>query len=279
MDFYSPTTATTYNTVTRIDAAYRAADKTRTEHPTITLRDRIRSAPSVRDVANSLALDSLSLEPGTDVDAWHRDALESIRDAMAADTLRTAFSGAWETMQARVARDLGDQAAADLALAFNATVKALTTAAKSLPAEQPLDPEACLAADAGAALTTAREALARLSHFGSLHQNPIGDDVTPPKLRALLCIVKLPTPTVETAIDGEPTNSDQLKDTYTIRTVADCLKDHGTDETLVRIARGDFPGVSLDLATFDEHQARNASVRDAFIRRRDHAAERAMPWR
>lgn len=265
--YYSPMTGTDRNTMARIDAAAKYTGKRSDPHPAMILRQRISEAPATTDVAAALAREAMTLDATTDLDQWHADALDRIREAQAADTLRASFNTAWHDAQRAVAAAMVTQAVKDSQRSFAATVKALTDTTAHLPQTNPLDPETNIRADTGQHLTAAREALAALAIFGALVMVKSSDSV-PPALMKVLPIIDIPQPTVELRNQWlDSLNPDELEVTNVVRDLAAALRED-TDETLVRIARGDFPGVTFSLATSADYQDRAARARDAFISRR-----------
>src|SRR5699024_4599429 len=93
----------------------------------------------------------------------------------------------------------------------------LATAAQALPADKPTDPEAVLAADAGAALTTARRALSTLALWASIPD--AGRHVsTARQLARLLPIVDPGEVTVEARTSlGRTVNAERLDATNSLR--------------------------------------------------------------
>lgn len=125
--------------------------------------------------------------------------------------------------------------------------KALRAAAPKLPrGPQPLaDLEAIVAARAGDALIKTRDALAALHQVATAAGVPdltraLG---TPPAAADLAPILAIPD--TEQRING----TKATPGTHSVRLLLRSLDDNGVDNTLVRIARGELPGLDFDLAT------------------------------
>ena len=249
-----------------IAAAYQAAGKTMTDTGE-RIRELITGAPNVTETANRLAREAYEAD---DPDAFYTAAIKEINEARAATELKESYlRAANAAAQTKLARTI-NEAVKETSPAFNRTTKTLTTAAHKLDPIQPLEPETAIALDAGEALTTARQALKQLGAFASIHSH-YPNALDQRALRDVLPIIDIPTPAVELVFRTvgavvQTANEDELRDTRMIRKLHDNLKS-STDSTLISIARGDYPGVTLSLATVEEHKERLEKASSAFQRR------------
>lgn len=249
-----------------IAAAYRAAGKTMPDAGE-RIRELIAGAPSVTETANRLAREAYEAD---DPDSFFAAAIRAINEARAATELREAYvRSANAAAQARLSGDI-NEAVKETSPAFNRVVKTLATAARKLDPIEPLEAESAVALDCGEALTAARQALKQLGVFAGVHaHHPHALDQR--ALRDVLPIIDIPTPTVEERFRtvgavAQTANEDELRDTRMLRQLHENLKSN-TDSTLISIARGDYPGVSLHLATTEEHKERLGKASSAFQRR------------
>lgn len=249
-----------------IAAAYKAAGKTMTTTAG-RVRELIVDTENVNEVASRLAREAYE---ATDPEAFHAAAIQEINEARAAETLKDAYLRSANAVAQQQLTNTIDEAVKEITPSFNRTVKTLTAAARKLDPIQPLEPETAIALDAGEALTTARKALKQIGVFASIHSHyPHALDQR--ALRDVLVILDIPTPTVEEVYRtvgavAQTANEDELRDTRMIRKLNDNLKS-STDSTLISIARGDYPGVTLSLATVEEHKERLEKASSAFQRR------------
>ena len=206
---------------------------------------------------------------------WYADAVEQVKEAQARETLAAAFNRSYSDAVTRALPRYLEDAAKDLTVSADRAVKQLVTAAKELP-EGPdaLDPEAVIRHDAGSALSKARTSLALLGKFASIYQATTPGDV-PPALNNLLPILDLPAAVKEQIVKSfgesiKTLNEDKLGGTRAIRKLAADAK-QDVDLALVDVARGAYPGVTLKLATPDEHGKRKATA--AVAHQREHIAQ------
>lgn len=175
-----------------------------------------------------------------------KEAKAAIADALAAAELKTALLKSEERELQQRIKGIKERMVEDLTPAFQADMEAFTEAAKQLSPDNPLDPEAAIANDAGGALTTARNTIPRLAAIASLFAQA-GHGV-PRHLTNTAGVLHLPPITVEQAQRStdnlHPTvlNEDELEGTRTIRRLAEDMG-HDTDGTLVRVAQGQYDGV------------------------------------
>lgn len=227
---------------------------------------------NVTATAHRLTLEALTTT--TDPDEWYADALDQIREAQARETLATAFNRNFNDAVTRCLPTYLADAVDDITPAVEKTIKRLTAAAKKLPqGKQALEAEANLTNDSGAALQEARTVLALLGQAASIYQVTTPGE-TPVALNALLPIISLPNATVEQirssyGEDVTVLNKAALTATYTIRKLAIDAKDN-TDLALVNIARGNYEGVTLSLATPQQARERKSNATTAHQRQTIH---------
>lgn len=195
---------------------------------------------------------------------WYQNAVEQIKEAQAREALAAAFNRSYTDAVNLALPRLLEEATGDLAPVAARAVKDLTAAVKTLPAgTQALDSEAAISLDAGAALTKARKALALLGTLASIYQLNTPGEV-PPALNILLPVVALPAATKEQVAKsyGESVkvlNERQLTSTRAIRSLADTART-SLDLALVNVARGQYEGITLALATPQEMQERRRNA-------------------
>ncbi len=205
-----------------------------------------------------------------DPNEWYESALGQIRDAQAKELLANAFNRSFSTAVARsVPQHLGD-ASADLTLSLDKVIRKLTIAASKLPAGKlALDPEANLRNNTGTPLIEARNALTQLASAASIYQATRPGDV-PVALNRILAVVDLPTVIPEqvrasVGVNVTVLNKTELAGTYAIRRLAQDAKDD-IDLALVNVARGEYDGVTLRLATPEELGERRTTATAAYKR-------------
>lgn len=264
---YSRPVTTDLNHIGSIVAAYRQAGLTA---PTLgtDIQQKIQSAPTAAQVARKLAEAALHTD---DVDAWHADALEKIKEAQAADTLRKEFNAIYPHVIREATLGYLEDAAKDLRAPFEKLVKAFTQAVAKLPAgTDALNAEAVIAADVGAALTTVRDCLARFKIYAGIFRSQTASPDYPSDLNTLLPLVDLPAPVVEQVrgVGNETANESQLEQTRAIRSMATDIRRLGADLVLIGIARGEYGKAALKLATPSTLAERVAKAGRAHARER-----------
>lgn len=270
---HNPTATPLYNRYptaeqTHLDTIVRTYNAAGLTPPTLAvgIRDRINTARTVHRVAAELADQALT---ATDPDAWYEDALDQLRTAQAAEALAKAFNLNYQDAVRRHVPALQAQAAEDLAPVFNKHAKALTAAAKKLPATAPLDMAANVEADTASEYKAARTALATFAALASIYKSTAPGEL-PVALNKLLPVVHLPEATKEQVARslGESVkvlNESQLAGTRAIRQLAtDAAKD--VDVTLINVARGNYNGVTLALATPQQIRERRNNATTAHQR-------------
>lgn len=249
----------------QITAAYTSAGLT-APTPALDIKDRITNAPSVEQVAADLALQALDT---TDPEGFYEDALEQIRTAQAAQALKDALTRNLATAMTRSIPRFVEQAAEDLTPSFEKLAKELATASKKLPPHAPLDMAANVEADTAKEYKQARGILAQLGAYAALYKQPTPNG-EPPALLSILPVVSLPAAVVEQTQGTRnytpiTINERELAGTRAIRALGIAAKDD-VDAALIAVARGDFEGITLNLATPHEHVERRKQAAAAHQR-------------
>lgn len=249
-----------------IDAAYRLAGISSPPNHLTEVRNLIVDTPTVEQVALDYATQAYETNEPKKLVA---EAKKAIEGAMVANTLKTAFLAGQSQTATQMAKRFTPIAAADVTPAFNKDVARLEEAAQALDRDNPLDPEVAVATDTGAALTTVREVLPRLAVYASLYAVPT--TVADPNLNKLLAIISLPEIVQEQVKQtvGETVTTINRKETagtFTVRALAKQAKED-IDLAIVRIARGDFAGVKLELFVKGQSRPRATRIKDAFTRK------------
>ena len=223
-------------------------------------RDLITNVESSHDVALRLAYAAYDTDnPAKLV----KDAVRELQEAQAREALKDAFLKAEATAATRTIRALVDQGVEDTREAFEKDVQALTEAAAHLDPDHPLDAEAAVSLDAGVHLTTARGVLARLGTYASIHMHAGANTGAPSNLCKLLPILSLPEivqqEVYRTVTESSRTaNPNDIQGTLTVRRLGRDAQ-HGIDDAIIGIARGDYSGVTFRLGTGGE-VSRNGSL-------------------
>ena len=225
-------------------------------------RDLILAAPSADDVALRLAYAAYETDNPKKLVA---DAVKELQAAQAAEALKDAFLKAERTAATRTVGQLVDQGVQDAGEAFGKDVQALTQAATHLDPDHPLDAEAAVALDAGVHLTTARDVLARLGTYASIHMHAGANTGAPANLCRLLPILSLPEITQQevyrTVTESTRTaNPDDVQGTLTVRQLGRDAQ-HNLDDTIIGIARGNYQGVTFNLNTRGEVSRNGSAMR------------------
>ena len=262
---YVPPIATGLNFLDRLHAAYAAAGlPTPTQGQTI--NTLLAAEATVDGIAGEIARGTIDTD---DAHAWLEDALSKVSRAYAADRLKTALGRHRDVALRAATPDLTAKAAQDCRPAFDQAAATLTRAAAKLPTgNDPLDLAAVIDADATRAMKDARHALATLAVFAGLFEPRVGLDLDAEVIR-VLPVVSFPTVPVERVarISGRPLDHDATRDT--VREFMRHLIRHGTDTALIRLARGEYEGLTLALAPSIPEHAENG--------RRAEQANRRIP--
>ena len=230
-----------------ITRAYRAAGITPPNARADAL-DAINTEPGAVAVANELAREAHTAD---DAQRFMENALERLARAQAGDALRTALAQVEpqvrrETMPTTLAR-----ATADLGPAFATTVKELTAAAAKLDHDKPLNLDNAVRDDSTKALKAAQAALAALGPYASMftlrpsQHLPVNLTAVLPLLALPECVIELRAPSM--ANFGPVINAADCAGSYTVRDLARAME-RDVDSALVAVARGDFEGVTFQLA-------------------------------
>lgn len=266
---YRAAVSTNMNHLQNINKAYQLAGlKTPTRGPAF--RKVVDNIDTPEQVVNQQIRDGLdNVTTDKQLQDWHKKTVAAVSEAMAAERLRKAFPNQYDAIQRARATDYATQAVEDLQKPFADFIAKFSEAAKALPAgNAALDPEACIAHDAGAHLTTARDALAKLGTFAGLILTKEVYGNHPKQLAQLAKIVHYPKANKEIleGLGRSTRNPGQLKGTFTIRQLDNDIHKRGIDLALVNIARGDYPGITFQLADNTEHLARVENLHFAFSR-------------
>lgn len=226
-----------------------------------------------RAVARGLVCEAFTDTP--DAEAWYADALEKIKTAQAHDALRSAWVESARGAQTATMPSKVEEAYGLLAPKVAEEIAALIAVATKLPpGDGALDAEVNLAAKTGNELSTARSALRKLSIAAQIYLSIQGGGNSPAEIRPLLAFVELPEAAVELRTTDARTgrsvalNERELIGSRQIRAVATSARELGSDLTLVDIARGAFPGVSLAFADAATRKSRFRTAETAHTYRR-----------
>jgi hypothetical protein len=260
MTFFNRYPTTTPAQMDRIRDAYKLAGVTEPSRA-LAIAELVRNTPTTEQITDELAQAALTAQ---DPDAFYADALARIQGAMAADAFRDTFAARLLEHGQRTMPHTLARTAEDLAPAFARLVKQMQAAVNKLPTATPLDLEANVENDTASEYKTTRDALAKIGQYVSVYIASPPRDI-PTELNRILPAVNLPEAQAE-LVEGlarATVNEHHLAGTRTIRALADAALED-LDLALLRVARGDFPGATLSLATPDEMRAREANARTAY---------------
>lgn len=259
MDYYNNTLINHLNSRTVVEDAYRAAGLP-VPSSVDAISERLSAEPTMYDVAVDYAKRTMSADH--DAEAFVAEAIEAIQRAAAIQTFRDIYERTIEQVALENIENTRKLAVEDLAGPFARVVKMLQRALTKLDPANPLDQQIAFDND-----TTAeyRAAVAALSSLGAYAIAPASSTIGPDNaMHPLLPIVKIPTiPYAESFIPDSAFGGEPIRDEYSpardaiqqVRQVASKSK----DEAIIRIARGEFPGVALHLATPEELIERSTS--------------------
>ena len=248
--YFNPAPAHDRNVSQRISKAYAAAGITPPSSFATALKRHLLTVPDVKQAAASIAAEAYSTEADTDVTEFWDSAVDQVIRAQGADALKHALSSSLEAQERGSAGRQVARALQDLAPHAKRQSAALVKAAKALPAGPlALDPEANLTADTGQQLTTARQALQALALHASIPDTAARYVGTLGYNAHVISLVDPGNP-AEEVVNGLGTalNTSKLDNTLAIRKLAQDVKAN-PDLALVDVARGTYPGVTLDPAT------------------------------
>lgn len=259
MSIYTRKPTTHLDQINAIDAAYKRAGIP-SPNRTLQIEELLNMTPTTLQVTDRLAREALEV---TDAAKFYKSALAEIRDAQAADAFRDRFKERVGAHTQLNMTSILDHATEDLTAAFQELAANFAKAAKRLPRSNPLDAEANLTAETGNDLKVARDALSKLGAYASMFLPDVsgtaGRDAS-----QILGIVHIPDCVTEKLerFTKVALNTDELGNTYAVREFLDAVgKD--ADIALTRLARGDWPTLTLELADTTEHRRRFDAVRTA----------------
>lgn len=231
-------------------------------------RDLILAAPSADDVALRLAYAAYEADNPKKLVA---DAVKEIQAAQAAEALKDAFLKAERTAATTTVGRLVDQGVNDAREAFEKDASALVDAAARLDPTRPLDAETAVALDAGVHLTTARDVLARLGTYASIHMHAGANTGAPSNLCKLLPILGLPEIVQQEVYrsvteSSRTANPNDIQGTLTVRELGRDAQ-HNLDDTIIGIARGNYEGVTFNLNTQGESSRNGALMKTAYMQK------------
>lgn len=205
----------------------------------------LRDEPHAQAVIQKAVADAVHAE---DPAQWYEDTLAKIARAQAADLLRERWGHlAAVQAQANYPR-LVAEANTALAPAWGKATRALQSAAKALPAgPRPLDLEAVVEADATPALKRATTALSDMARIASTVGTPTGGRVhdLPKGTAPLALAVDLPDVDMGhvNPKSRRELNPDETRDN--LAGLMQAVREDGMDNVLVRVARDEWPGVTI----------------------------------
>lgn len=265
--FFNPTPQHERNTSQRISKAYAAAGQDSPTSFVDEMKAHLRTVPTAQQVAADIGTRAYRADAGEDIAKFWRAAVKEMADAMAADHLRDQIIQRLEVEQRSQAGRIISRAIKDLHPWAVRAAEDLATAAQDLPADKPTDPEAVLAADAGASLTTARRALSTLALWASLPDTGVHVS-SAMQLARVLPVLDPGKVTVEARTNlGRTVNEDSLEATNSLRRLERDVRTD-IDRALIGVARSEYPGLALSPVTaLADVKDRARTIRDAFITR------------
>ncbi|MDQ1130670.1 hypothetical protein [Microbacterium sp. SORGH_AS_0888] len=263
MSIYNPETLNHLNARDLIDRAYQAAGLTAPNRVSA-FSALLREEPTAHDVAVKYA--TLAVDGERDAKKLLEDAIRDTARATAADSLRDIVNRTIDAIALERIDTLREKATKDLTRPFNTVTKRLTDAAKKLDHKDPLNREIAFDQDTTEAFKEAQAALAALAAFTFAAPNHI--DYVNARASRILAIVDVPVvDTPASAVRGALNGPRPVKDADTGRrnTIKWLLvdADRDIDRTLIRIARGEYQGVTFSLATPEALERRTRSAQMA----------------
>jgi len=272
MTIYTPEIITDSNRLQMIDTAYRRAG-INPPNRAVPFAELVNNTPKIDDVAYDIALTAHESDP--DVAVQYEQAIEKVKNAIAADTLRQAYSQAHGAVTRDTMADTADRAAKALSPVIARTVDGLAKAAAKLDATDPLSVDRAVDTDTTKELKTTRTALADLAVYAGIHPVRVGGAVPSNGIAKALHLLALPECVEEEytggALRDEITNADKTEGTRTVRRLDADLR-HDPDVALINVARGQYEGVTISLATSEQVADRWRAVQRAFTKRRVNAS-------
>ena len=259
MTYFNRYPTTEQTQMGRISDAYKRAGIAEPNR-TLAIAELIKATPTAAQVTDQLAQDALT---ATNAQKFYTDALAAIRDAQAGDAFRETFASRLIAHAIQNMRGTLERTVEDITPAVTKFLEQFKAAAKKLPTANPLDMEANVEAGTANDYKTVRDSLATLGHYVSIYGPSLPEGV-PVGLNRILPAVDLPNAAVEqvTGFGRTTCNEPDLTHTRTIRALA-TLAARDADLALIAVARGDYPGISLSLATPEALGQRNANAHTA----------------
>lgn len=220
---------------------------------------------SASQVIQKAAKDSLNTD---DPAALYKATLKAYSDAVIADQLRADLQAGIKIAAAENINEIVDQAVEDLTPAFEAEVSAFEAAAKQLTYTDVLSTDEAIAWDTTKAYKQAVQSLRNLAGYAGLYPVAQAGEWYAPLLN-IIGILELPegieveeVQHITGAISRRLNDTDQFTETLLVRDLTDDLR-KDLDSTLIRIARGDYKGVTFSLANVTERGKRQSAAADA----------------
>lgn len=211
-------------------------------NPIAQLKQAFKEQTTVDQIANELTRDILTIE---DHDTWIEQATQRIQRAKAFEELQEAFNRRWDVVRRQTVATQQQTTIDTITPQYEKIVVTLIKAAQQLPENDPLNLERIIEANASEAYKTTTTALTKLAAYVSCFDPLQTIHDIPRSLNEILPLITITGTTAEQVDSlGNTTNSHELDTTQTVRTLANDLE-HNTDQTLINIARGNYPGITL----------------------------------
>lgn len=203
----------------------------------------LAAEPTVNDTLAAAVADSLGAE---DADKWLDQAVSKIARAQAVEALKSTMVGRREMLAAKRAPQAREDISEDVAKVATTAIKKLTTAAQKLPAGTlALDAEAVIAANAATERTDAIAALSDLGALSGIYETTAPPAGVSPHLGAALPVLDLPEVEVELTNGMSTAALNPCPQRDALRQLSRDADKGGTDQVVIDVARGAYPGVTL----------------------------------
>lgn len=214
--------------------------------------DALLRRPTATALAYALADEAID---APDPEEFAAQAARRLAEAAAVDAIRGQWHDAQKQARADRRPELLDNTIADTRHLFDKAVADLEAAVEKLDPRAPMATDPLRDDQAAPALRTARAALGKLATFASLTRVEPNDH-GPAGLDTLRRIITITGVVQEVATIGTPeaertVNDVELEVTRAVRRLAEDYA-HDRDNTVARIAAGNYPGVTLHLNTNEE---------------------------
>lgn len=228
------------------------------------------STDTPESVLNAAAQEAVN---PTDNGDNYADFVDKYTRASIAEQFRLDIQGRIKTAIDSNVPAIVNRAVEDVTPAFNTEAAKLTKAAQKLNSAAPLDPAQAIADDSSKEYKAAVEALRNLGAFAGLWVSPVGNGSVPAPLMGVLGLVRLPENVTQEVrqdlgtSDGRTVNNtDAMATTNTVRQFTQDIQANA-DEALIGLARGDYEGMSLELANPTEYNRRyeEAATAHSFV--------------